>query len=690
MTRLPRPQQSRATTARCPAVTTRSTPAGQPCWRAPPIGCASARETTADKDVLRRRWLPIDIDPKRPAGIMASAVERQAAGSVGKRVRAYLEEQGWPDGLVVMSGSGYHLDYLIDLPNDEASRDLLKRLLEKLAEQFSTDDVTIDTSLYNAARISKVPGTMVCKGDAIADRPHRRSCLTHRPQDLEVVTREQILAIAGEPSSPRPKSSGNGHGQFDVEAFIASHLQVRRHKQDGSGDLKELTRCPFNPEHNRGEAFVRRDASGSLSAGCQHESCAWQWAELRELYEPKGERGKGDRAGQSCTPAAEREGSESPSAMPPLADERDLLRCFIDALHRAGIVGEDRFAKLTYLCVTSRLLDRPVSLAAKGPSSAGKSKVVERVLAFFPPPAYYALTAMSEHAMAYSAEPLEHRFLVLYEAAGLESDFASYLIRSLLSEGCIDYETVEKVKGGGLQPRHIHRDGPTGLIVTTTRVHLHPENETRLLSVAANDTPEQTKSVLRLLARQDDESVEVPAGWLQLQSWIAEQDNRTVIPFALALAELVPPVAVRLRRDFTTVLNLISAHAILHQCNRPRDERGRIVATLTDYAVVRELVADLIAEQVEATVPLAVRETLEAVAALRQQQPHPVSYTELAAKLKLDKSAARRRAAVAADRGYLRNLETRRGQPAQLVLGAPLPGDIVVLPMPDEIDWSAL
>ena len=58
---------------------------------------------------------------------------------------------------------------------------------------------------------------------------------------------------------------------------------------------------------------------------------------------------------------------------------------------------------------------------------------------------------MSERALAYGTEPLSHRFLVLFEAAGLESDFASYLVRSLLSEGCVRYETVEKDKGGELR-----------------------------------------------------------------------------------------------------------------------------------------------------------------------------------------------------------------------------------------------
>ena len=54
------------------------------------------------------------------------------------------------------------------------------------------------------------------------------------------------------------------------------------------------------------------------------------------------------------------------------------------------------------------------------------------MLEHFPPGAYYALSAMSERALAYSEEPLKHRMLVIYEAAGMTGDFASYLVRSLL------------------------------------------------------------------------------------------------------------------------------------------------------------------------------------------------------------------------------------------------------------------
>jgi hypothetical protein len=182
-----------------------------------------------------------------------------------------------------------------------------------------------------------------------------------------------------------------------------------------------------------------------------------------------------------------------------LAKKDSILRRLDHELTKMGVVGERRGAKLLYLAVTSRLLDRPVSVAVKGPSSGGKSYLTESVLKFFPPSAFYALTAMSDRSLAYSTEPLKHRHLVIYEAAGMAGDFATYLIRSLLSEGRLRYETVEKTKDG-LIPKLIEREGPTGLLVTTTALRLHPENETRMLSLTVTDTMEQTAHIFQALA----------------------------------------------------------------------------------------------------------------------------------------------------------------------------------------------
>jgi len=367
-----------------------------------------------------------------------------------------------------------------------------------------------------------------------------------------------------------------------------------------------------------------------------------------------------------------------------LARQPRILDTFAAELAAGGVAGETRLAKLVYLALTSRLLPQPVSLAIKGPSSGGKSHLVQRVVEFMPPSACYVLSAMSEKALAYSEEPLAHRFLVIYEAAGLGGKFATYLVRSLLSEGRVRYETVEKTDSG-LRPRLIEREGPTGLLTTTTLVRLHRDAETRLISVTITDTQDQTRDVM-LAEAEEDPTPPDHQSWHALQEWLEGTDNSVTIPFSRELAQLIPPVAIRLRRDFPALLSLIRAHALLHKASRERDERGRIVACLDDYAAVRELVFDLVAEGVEATVPATVRETVAAVSRLADASPDGVTIAAVGRELRLDKSSACRRVHTAIDRGHLKNLETGRGHQARLVLDEPLPKDVEVLPPVEKIE----
>jgi hypothetical protein len=361
-----------------------------------------------------------------------------------------------------------------------------------------------------------------------------------------------------------------------------------------------------------------------------------------------------------------------------LAESPRILPHIVATVRALGVVRERRAVELIHLTLTSRLLDHPVSAVLKGPSGVGKSYIVEQVVKLFPPSATHVLSAMSEHALAYGTENLSHVTMVIYEAAGLQKDFASYLMRSLLSEGRIRYETVVKTEGQ-LEGRVIEREGPTGLIVTTTALALHPENETRMLSVPVTDSSEQTKAVLAALAHEPPTAVDVDA-WHALQEWLAAGERRVTVPFAAPLVAAIDPVAVRLRRDVRQVLMLVRAHALLHRATRERDASGRIVATLTDYAAVRRLVEPLVSAGVGATVPRTVRETVAAVAACASTTDGDVTVKAVGTALTLDKSAAWRRVRRAVDDGYLVNLEDRKGRPARLTLGSPLPDDRAVLP----------
>jgi hypothetical protein len=472
----------------------------------------------------------------------------------------------------------------------------------------------------------------------------------------------------------------------------------------GAGNWNEGRDAPLLAELAMTFVVVERDRGGDAVMMWLRRSSIARQAKLVRLRgakdpsalyiaDPNGFRAAFQQALDEAEPfeaIADREAEAAADKARKAADdllfEQDILARFTAALPSAGLVGEDRNARILFLALTSRLFDRPVSIAVKGPSSGGKSFTVEIVLKFFPSSAYWERTALSDRVLPYSDEDFRHRHLVIYEAAGVASDIGIYLIRSLLSEGCIRYEVVEKTKDG-MRPRLIEKEGPTGLIVTTTATKLHPENETRLLSLSVKDTPIQTKAVLHALARDNDLAPSVEfARWQAFQKWLEAGERRVVVPFAKRLADLVPPVAVRLRRDFRLLLTLIAAHALLHREGRRRDDQGRIVATPRDYTAVQELVADLFAEGVDATVRPETRETVAAVAALKEALGRDeVSLAEIARKLKLDRSTASRRVADAVSCGYLVNAETRKGKPARISLGDPLPSEIEILPHPDRL-----
>jgi hypothetical protein len=99
--------------------------------------------------------------------------------------------------------------------------------------------------------------------------------------------------------------------------------------------------------------------------------------------------------------------------------------------------------------------------------------------------------------------------------------------------------------------------------------------------------------------------------------------------------------------------------------------------------VVRDLVADIMAQGVGATVFETVRQTVEAVAAIAT--PDGVELSPIADKLNLDKSNVSRRLRQAADGGYVRNLEDKRGKPGRWVIGDPLPEAAKLLPHPAQL-----
>lgn len=238
--------------------------------------------TTSDKNIPRRKWLPIDLDPIRPTGISSSAEELQAASDLARVIAEFLNGQGWPWPLLCMSGNGYHLCYPIDLPADDGG--LVGRVLQTLSARFTTDRVSVDTTSFNPSRIWKLPGTLACKGDSIPGREHRFGEIAYSPYLTVRAPREALEALAGAATPPLVQAY-SGEQRWDLLAFIEEYnLDTGPTKAwDNGGSLVLLNECPCC-EHGGDGPWLAQHASGAMSAGCHHNSCRgrWGWQELKK------------------------------------------------------------------------------------------------------------------------------------------------------------------------------------------------------------------------------------------------------------------------------------------------------------------------------------------------------------------------------------------------------------------------
>lgn len=255
------------------------------------------KETTKDEHIIRRRWLPIDIDPTRGqtgvSGIMASDEEKEAAQAMAADVEDLLRSEGFSYALTADSGSGEYQLYAIDLPNDEESKALLESFYAALSAALPSTGAKIDKSVFNASRILRIGGTTNRKGDGTPERPHR-PCHYREPIEdcpVDVVPAEVIRAFVAKYAPPqtahaKPNASNNGqqYDRLDVGRYLRHHGVTFSEKATGKGRAFLLKKCLFDDDHGaRGESAVLQEADGKLSYKCMHDTCvSRRWADVRD------------------------------------------------------------------------------------------------------------------------------------------------------------------------------------------------------------------------------------------------------------------------------------------------------------------------------------------------------------------------------------------------------------------------
>jgi hypothetical protein len=317
----------------------------------------------------------------------------------------------------------------------------------------------------------------------------------------------------------------------------------------------------------------------------------------------------------NATPAS------SPRAVEMSADERaealaflkstDLVAKIGEAFDACGLVGEEANRLAAYLACTSRKLDKPLAVIIQSTSAAGKSTLMEAVLAMFPEEERVKYSAMTGQSLYYLGETdLQHKILAIVEEEGAEK--ASYALKLLQSEGELTIASTGKdPTTGRMETQEYHVEGPVMIFLTTTAIDIDEELQNRCLTLTVDESREQTERIHTL--QRKARTLEGLRLKKQRRKMLALLRNAQRL---LAPVDVVNPFAdeltftadrTRTRRDHEKYLTLIDTIALLHQHQRTaeQDDDGRafVRVTLDDIALANKLAPELLGRSLDELPP---------------------------------------------------------------------------------------
>ena len=282
-----------------------------------------------------------------------------------------------------------------------------------------------------------------------------------------------------------------------------------------------------------------------------------------------------------------------------MASNPQLLETVYEDLQWLGLEGEYETALTVWLIGVSRVLDTPMAAVVVGPSSTGKSYILNTVAKLFPPECVLKVSDATANSWYYLPPgSLRHRFIVMGERAQSEtpeSIDARKAWRELLADGELTKIVAEKT-GYGVITRRIHQQGPVAYVESTTRARIFEEDQTRMLVLQTDESETQTRRVvIRLFRDTIEPTSEHKLAEITAKHWAYQRllgQCRVIIPEPLGvkLAGAMPHSRPECRRLVRQVIAMMRASAVAHQSQRQRQD-DCIVASKRDYEIAYRLLA---------------------------------------------------------------------------------------------------
>jgi DNA primase len=279
----------------------------------------------------------------------------------------------------------------------------------------------------------------------------------------------------------------------------------------------------------------------------------------------------------------------------------DLIKRWNELIGKAGVVGEENSRIFLMGIAITHKMREPLHALIQGSSGSGKTHLMAKVYNFIPQADKKNFTRVTEGSLYnYGMYDLQNKLICIEDLDGMKEE-AQFAFRELQSKGMIISSTSTKDDNGNISAQEKTVYGPIASMSCTTKGEIYEDNMSRCFIIAVDESHEQSKKVIQYqnqkASGQIDEAKEKQCTEF-IQTMVMLLKSYDVInPYADKVH--LPEEAHKIRRLNGLYQAFVKAITLMHQYQRKKDNRGRLISEKEDLQIAAEILFESILLKVD-------------------------------------------------------------------------------------------
>ena len=279
----------------------------------------------------------------------------------------------------------------------------------------------------------------------------------------------------------------------------------------------------------------------------------------------------------------------------------NLIQRWNDLIGKAGVVGEENNRIFLMGIAITHKMREPLHALIQGSSGSGKTHLMAKVYNFIPIEDKKNFTRVTEGSLYnYGMYDLQNKLICIEDLDGMKEE-AQFAFRELQSKGVIISSTSTKDDNGNISAQEKTVYGPIASMSCTTKGEIYEDNMSRCFIIAVDESQDQSKKVvhyqnMKASGQIDEQKEEQCTEFIQTMVNLLKS-YEVVNPYADKVH--LPQEAHKIRRLNGLYQAFVKAITLMHQYQRKKDQRGRLISEKEDLEVAAEILFESILLKVD-------------------------------------------------------------------------------------------